>query len=103
MLESTAGPPRKPVLAATKRSPASSASTTSKTVYDRSKGDCVERLSFHRARAPQQVQQNDPAGGEGERQRHVEHGDLAGMNSRLCEHVDVVRHSFDAGVGATPL
>ena len=70
---------------------------------DGAEGDRVQRLPFDRLRVPQQVQQDDAAGGEGERQRHVEHGELAGVHARLGEHVDVVRHRFQPGVGAAAL
>ena len=72
-------------------------------VDDRADGNRIERLPFHRAGVPQQIEQDDPAGGEGERQRHIEHGDLAGMHARLGEHVDVVRHCFDPRIGAASL
>ena len=52
---------------------------------------------------PQQVQQDDAAGGERQRQRHVEHRQLAGAHARLGQRLDVVRDRLDAGVGAAAL
>ena len=61
----------------------------------------VERFAGLRGDGmPQQVQHDDAGGGEGQRERHVEHGPLAGAHARLGQRIDVVRHRFDAGIGA---
>ena len=60
----------------------------------------VKRLALHRLRMPQHVEQDDAARRERERRRHVEHRHLAVRHARLGQHVDVVRHSFEARVSA---
>ena len=88
MFASTVGPPRKPVLAATNSSPASSSSTIANRPWlstgrdpapdDRVEGHCVQGLMSDRLGVPEQVQQDDAAGGETQRAGHVEHGVPAG-------------------------
>ncbi len=60
----------------------------------------VQGLASHWTSVPQQVQQDDAAGGEGQADRHVQHGQFAGAYARLGQRIDVVRHRLDAGVGA---
>ncbi len=60
----------------------------------------IERLTFHRLGMPQHVQQDDAAGREGERGGHIEHRCPAVRHARLGQHVDIVRHGFEARVRA---
>lgn len=63
----------------------------------------VQRLARGRLRVPQEVQQDDAAGRDRQRQRHVEHRHLSRANARLGQQVDVVRHGLEAGIGTAAL
>src|SRR4051794_12605015 len=111
MLARTAGPPRKPVLAATSSNPPSSASTahsrpsctiglsqpvlarmarkvTAFSVWPSTGATCHKR---YRRIMPR---------GKAQRDGHVEHRPLAGRDPRLHQRLDVVGYRLDAGVGA---
>ena len=60
-----------------------------------SHSDGVERLAGLVLHVGQQVAEQDAAGGEGERDRHVEHGALAGLGPRLAQDVGAVAHRLD--------
>ena len=60
----------------------------------------VQRLAAHRGDVPQQVADQQAAGGERQRDRHVEHGPLGGLHARLAHDGQAVRDRLDAGVGA---
>ena len=62
--------------------------------------DRVQRPAGLVLDAEQQVREQDAAGGERERHRHVEHGALAGRDPRLAQDLQAVRDRLDAGVGA---
>ena len=111
MLDSTEGPPRKPVLAATNSRPASNsqhhgqrreqmAVRKAHLGKDAAEHDRVERLAFDRRGVPQQVQQDDAACREREAEGHHQHGQLAGADDRLGQAIDVVGNRFDPGIGA---
>ena len=72
-------------------------------IDDRFENDRIQRLAGTLRDVPQQIQQHDAAGGKRERCRHVEHRPFAGRDARFGERVDVVRHRFQAGVGAAAL
>ena len=61
--------------------------------------DGVEGLAVDRRGVPQQIEQDDAAGGESQRRGHVEHRQLPGANDGLAQRLHVVRHRFDPGVG----
>ena len=62
--------------------------------------DGVERLGLPRRDLQQQVAEEQAAGGEGQRDRHVQHGLLAGLHLGLAQDLHAVGHGLDAGVGA---
>ena len=111
MLAMTRGPSMKPVCAATNRSAPSDASVdVDEALADgdavdlpgAGEGvgeDVVERLPLDGAHGEEQVADHDAGGGEGERDRHVQHRSLAGLDVRLAHDLQAVRDCLDAGVG----
>ena len=67
---------------------------------DRAEGDRIQGLVRYFLRVPEQIEQDDAAGGEAQRAGHVEHGVFAGLDPRLTQHVDVIGDRFQPGVGA---
>ena len=112
MFAITRGPSMKPACAATTSSSPSEISVTSTSAVadgeaaevpaaeDVLREDGVHRLARRVVDVEQQVADQDAAGGEGQRDRHVDHGPLAGGDARLAHDLEAVRHRLDAGVGA---
>ena len=67
---------------------------------DLAEGDGVQRLAILRMDVPQEIEKDQPAGGEGERDRHIGHGPAPRDRAGLAQHVDVVGDRLDAGIGA---
>jgi hypothetical protein len=61
--------------------------------------DRVHRARHLGAGSHEQVAQDDPAGGEGQRDRHVEHGPLRVGDARLAQDLHAVRYGLDSGIG----
>ena len=62
--------------------------------------DGVQRLAGFGLDVEQQVAEQDSAGDEGQRQRHVDHRALAGLGARLAQNRQTVAHRFDSRVSA---
>ena len=60
----------------------------------------VQRTTFLGANVEQEIAEEDAAGGERERRRHVEHRPLASLDARFAQDLQPVRDRLDPGVGA---
>ncbi len=108
MLDSTRGPSRKPVWAATNRSTASemrATRTNDEPGHAPSRGDAlhehgVQRLPGDLRDAEEEVADHEAHRHEGQGGGHVPHRALGGLHARLAEDGKAVAHRLDAGVGA---
>ena len=107
MLASTRGPSMNPAWAATTSRPPSEKSVAiTKAPPNGHPGDelldqhRVQRLALDGAHVPEQVADQQAAGGDRQRGRHVEHRALAVSHARLLHDRHAVGDRLDAGVGA---